>query len=462
MSTMRIHLVDDEESVRKGIAFGLRQQFEVLTFARAETALKAIRQQPPDLVILDIGLPGMGGVEALHAIKAIDAEIVVVMATAFEDVETVVACMKAGALDYIVKPIHLDTLKNTLGNAMGAIRLRREVRDLQTLYLRENLPGFIGESNAIQDVMEVVRRVAASPDTAVMISGASGTGKEVVARAIHCHSPNFKGPFVALNCAAIPGELLESELFGYEKGAFSGARTGGKKGLIEEAEGGTLFLDEIGDLIPEGQAKLLRFLEGGEYYRVGGTRRRHVRTRIVSATNRDLQAAVEKGAFRLDLYYRLAVIKIAIPSLNERADDILPFANHFLSIFSQKHHKSFRSIAPDLQCFLIEHRWRGNIRELRNLIERGVLMGNPPELTLQAVGSFAVSAVPAKAVGTPSPGEVFRPLPDDGIDLEALERHYIKEALRKCNGNDRQAARLLGMTYYAFRYRRKKYFPPSG
>ena len=299
MSTLKIHLIDDEESVRQGVAFGLRKQFDVVAFERAEPALEIIRQHPPDLVILDIGLPGMGGVEALRAIKAMAPDTVVIMVTAFEEVETVVTCMKGGAFDYIVKPIHLDTLKNTIRNAMAEIHLRREVRDLQARYLRENLPAFIGESNAIQDVMEVVRRVAASPDTAVFITGESGTGKEVIARAIHCHSPNFKGPFVALNCAAIPGELLESELFGYEKGAFSGARSGGKRGLIEEAEGGTLFLDEVGDLSLAGQAKLLRFLESGEYYRVGGTHRHLVTTRVVSATNRDLLGGVETGLFRL-------------------------------------------------------------------------------------------------------------------------------------------------------------------
>ena len=461
MSPLKIHLVDDEESVRRGIAFGLRNEFEVTTFERAETALCAIRKQAPDLVILDIGLPGMSGVDALRAIKAVDAEIVVIMATAYEDVATVVTCMKEGALDYIVKPVHLDTLKNTIDNAMGQIRLRREIQDLQARYLRENLPGFIGESDAIQDVMEVVQRVAASPDTTVLITGESGTGKEVVARAIHCHSPNFKGPFVALNCAAIPSELLESELFGYENGAFSGARKGGKKGLIEEAEGGTLFLDEIGDLSPAGQAKLLRFLESGEYYRVGGTRRCQVLTRIVSATNRDLQEAVAKGGFRLDLYYRLAVIKIAIPSLNERGEDILPFAHHFMKEFGQKHGKPFAWIAPPLQHVLQRHQWRGNIRELRNLMERGVLMGAPPELTLDAIGLSTEANPHGESPGSGGNPDVFGALPESGIDLEALEKHYMAQALRKSNGNEREAARLLGTTYYAFRYRRKKYFPSS-
>ncbi len=457
MKDLKIHLIDDEDSVRQGIAFGLRRLYEVKTFERAETALPVIREDPPDLVILDIGLPGMSGVEALKTIRGIDQDIVVIMATAFEDVETVVACMQAGARDYIVKPVHLATLKHTIHNAFKGIRLRREIRDLQARYLRENLPGFIGESDVIQDVMQVVQRAAASPDTSILITGESGTGKEVVARAIHYNSPHFEGPFVALNCAAIPAELLESELFGYEKGAFTGARAGGKAGLIEEARGGTLFLDEVGDLSGAGQAKLLRFLESGEYYRVGGTRRRQVDTRIVSATNRNLPAAIDAGKFRLDLYYRLAVIKITIPSLQERTDDILPFARHFLAEFSLKHGKAFTQIAADLQAFLKQHPWRGNVRELRNLIERGVLIGEPPEMALADIGLGEHGGMTAASDQGRRAAGVFGPLPAEGLDLEALERHYIAEALRQADGNDRQAARLLGMTYYAFRYRKKKH-----
>ncbi len=461
MKDLQIYLIDDEQSVRQGVAFGLRSLYTVKTFERAETALAAMQKRPPELVILDIGLPGMSGIEALKAIRGIDPEIVVIMATAFEDVETVVACMKAGALDFIVKPIHLATLKNTIRNALGAIRLQREFRDLQARYLRENLPGFIGESDVIQDVMQVVRRAAASPDTAILITGESGTGKEVVARAIHYHSPHFKGPFVALNCAAISGELLESELFGYEKGAFTGARADGKRGLIEEAQDGTLFLDEVGDLSAAGQAKLLRFLESGEYYRVGSTRRRQVAARVVSATNRDLPAAIDAGRFRLDLYYRLAVIRIAIPSLNERKDDILPFARHFLNEFGRKHGKTFETITPDLEAFLLRHQWRGNVRELRNLIERGVLIGVPPLLSAADIGLTGAKDDAAHCGPDATPASPFAPIPAAGIDLEALEKHYIAEALRKSGGNDRQAARLLGMTYYAFRYRKKKYNPSA-
>ena len=456
MSRFRIYLIDDESSVRQGIAVALRKQYDLQTFESAEEALPVIHKAPPDLVLLDVGLPGMSGIEALTKIKTIDPGILVIMITAYEDVATVVAAMKQGAYDYVPKPIHLDPLKNTITNAFASIQLHKEIRDMQARYLKENLPGFIGESDAIQDVMQVVRRAATSPDTTILITGASGTGKEVVARAIHYHSPHFKGPFVALNCAAIPGELLESELFGYEKGAFSGARADGKPGLIEASEGGTLFLDEIGDLSPGGQAKLLRLLEAGEYYRVGSVRKRHVKTRIVSATNQRLNGLIEKGRFRLDLYYRLAVIRVEIPSLKDRRDDILPFARHFLSEFSQKHGKTLHSLSPDLERFLLAHEWRGNVRELRNLIERGVLLGSGPELTIEDIGFPSDGGTPANLSHQWHDGQNPAPLPDEGFDLLALEEHYLSEAIKKADGNDRVAARLLGMSYYAFRYRKKK------
>ena len=456
MSTFRVYLIDDETSVRQGVAIGLRKQYELRTFESAEAALPAIQKDPPDLVLLDVGLPGMSGLEALKQIKAFDPGILVIMITAYEDVATVVTAMKQGAYDYVPKPIHLEPLKNTIGNALSSIRLRKEIRDMQARYLNENLPGFIGESDAIQDVMQVVRRAAISPDTSILITGASGTGKEMVARAIHYHSPHFEGPFVALNCAAIPGDLLESELFGYEKGAFSGARVDGKQGLIEAAEGGTLFLDEIGDLSSGGQAKLLRFLEEGEYYRVGSVRTRHAKTRIVSATNQRLKGLIEAGRFRLDLYYRLAVIRVEIPSLKDRQDDILPFARHFLLEFGQKHGKTFHSLSPELERFLLAYEWRGNVRELRNLIERGVLLSNGPELAIGDIG-FPTGGDIAHGPGHGwNLGPNTAPLPDEGIDLQALEEHYLHEAINRADGNDRVAARLLGMSYYAFRYRKKK------
>jgi len=302
--------------------------------------------------------------------------------------------------------------------------------------------------------MEFVNKVAKSPDTPILITGETGTGKELIASAIHDKSPNFRGPFVSINCASIPKELIESELFGYEKGAFSGALATGKKGLVEEAANGTLFLDEVGDLSFDAQAKLLRFLEEGEYYRVGGSQKHTLTTRIVSATNKDLEGMVDGGAFRQDLYYRLAVIKVDVPSLNERQEDIIPIAYHFMVEFGARHGKTFKGIAGDARTFLTSYHWKGNIRELRNLIERGVLISDGPLLTLEDMGVAGRVPLQKKMESTSAAG--MPGLPDGGMDLEALEKHYIQEAYRRAGGNEKKAAQLLGMTYYAYRYKRKK------
>ncbi|MBW1993946.1 MAG: sigma-54-dependent Fis family transcriptional regulator, partial [Deltaproteobacteria bacterium] len=313
MITYTIYVVDDEQTIREGITMALESDYRMRAFITAESALKAIEKKPPDLVLLDIGLPGMSGIEALKEIKRLYPHILIIMITAYEDINTVISAMKSGAYDYVVKPIHMEGLEVTIRNAFQTIRLRKEVQILQEKYLKENLPCFIAESNAIQNVMEFIDTVAKSPDTPILIMGETGTGKELLASAIHYRSPNFKGPLMTVNCAAIPKDLIESELFGYEKGAFSGASTSGKKGLIEEAANGTLFLDEIGDLSFEAQAKLLRFLEEGEFYRVGGTKKIHVKTRVVSATNKNLDRMMEEGQFRKDLFFRLSVIKVQVP-----------------------------------------------------------------------------------------------------------------------------------------------------
>src|SRR4030067_1511984 len=259
MISYSIFVIDDEDTIREGITMALEADYQIKTFSTAETAIGVIKENPPDLILLDIGLPGMSGIEALRKIKALHADVLVIMVTAYEDIDTVISAMKLGASDYVVKPIHMEGLEVTVRNALETIRLRKEVQILQERYLKENLPCFIGESNAIHDVVEFVGMVAKSPDTPILILGETGTGKELIASAIHYRSPNFRGPLITVNCAAIPRDLIESELFGYEKGAFSGASALGKKGLIEEAANGTLFLDEVGDLSPEAQAKLLRF-----------------------------------------------------------------------------------------------------------------------------------------------------------------------------------------------------------
>jgi len=458
MISYSVFIVDDEKTIREGITMALEADYQVEAFSTAEPAIDAIKENPPDLVLLDIGLPGMNGIEALRKIKSLYPDVLVIMITAYEDINTVVSAMKLGAHDYVVKPIEMNGLEVTIRNALETIRLRKEVQILQETYLKENLPCFIGESNQIHDVMEFISMVAKSPDTPILISGETGTGKELIANAIHFRSPNFKGPLVTVNCASIPKELIESELFGYEMGAFTGASVSGKKGMIEEAANGTLFLDEVGDLSLEAQSKLLRFLENGEFYRIGGTKKLQIQTRVVSTTNKDLESVIEKDLFRKDLYFRLGVIKVQIPSLNERREDIIPLAKHFLLEFSKKFGKRFTSISSQAENVLMNYRWTGNVRELKNLIERGVLTGNGPELTIQDLGIKEVDR--DKALEKTRDESEFPPIPPTGIDLssaqESLEKFYIKEALRMAKGNESKAAKLLNMNHHTFRYRRKK------
>ena len=454
MSGYSIYIVDDDADMREVLSLALDGKYQVRTFSTAGSAIEAIKGDQPDLVLLDIGLPDISGVDALRQIKKLSPDVLVVMVTASTDINTAISTMKLGASDYMMKPINVDALEVSVRNVLDKIRLRKEVQVLQEKYLKENIPCFVGESNAIQDVMQFVDKVAKAVDTPVLILGETGTGKELIASAIHYKSPNFNGPFLTLNCSAIPRDLIESELFGYEKGAFTGAKAAGKKGLVEQAADGTLFLDEVGDLSLDAQAKLLRFLEEGEYYRVGGTKKLRIRTRVVSATNKDLDNMIEKEFFRRDLYYRLAVIKVEVPALNKRRDDIVPIARHFLAEFSNKHGKSFSGFSLETEGYLKNHTWQGNIRELRNLVERGILVGQGPELSPQDLGLEGITEplVPPTAEnedGIPA-------LPDEGLDLHALEEHYIKEALQKAEGNETKAAKLLRMSYYSFRYRRKK------
>jgi len=458
MTNYSVFVVDDEGVAREGVTLALKREYQVQAFASAEAVIDALENDAPDLILLDIGLPGMSGVEALKIIKEKHPEIIVIMITAYEDVETVISAMKLGAYDYVVKPLKMDSLIANVRVALETISMRKEIQMLHEKYLKENLPCFISESDAISDIMEIVKRVAESSDTSILIVGETGTGKELIAKAIHYRSPHFKGQIVSVNCAAIPKELIESELFGYEKGAFSGADTSGKMGLVEKAADGTLFLDEVGDLSMAAQAKLLRFLEEGEYYRVGGTQKHRVRPRIVSATNRDLPKMIEDGKFREDLYYRLAVVKIEIPSLNQRPDDILPIAQNFLLEFGQKFGKTFTYISPDAEVALQNYHWTGNVRELKNIVERAVLMSDGPVLRAENLELKKIRLDEADI----KPGDmpVIPPLPASGIDftsiLNSIEKYYFDAALKMADGNESRAASLLGLTRDKFRYRIKK------
>jgi len=459
MVTYRIYIVDDDAALRKGLSFSLEGgAYEVHAFPSGEEALEHARGGAPDLMLLDIGLPGKDGIQVLKEALALHPGLIVIMVTGYEDVATAVQAMKLGAHDYLVKPLHMESIEVVIQKALETIRLRKEVQSLQEERLLENIPFFVGESEAIRDVLEFIAMVARSATTPVLILGETGTGKDLIARAIHFRSPNFSGPMVTVNCAAIPKELIESELFGYEKGAFSGARASGKRGLVQEAENGTLFLDEVGDLSQEGQAKLLRFLEGGEFYRVGSTDKLRVRTRVISATNKDIDGLVERGLFRDDLYYRLGVVKMRVPSLNERPEDVIPLARHFLWEFSREFGRKFDGLSTRAQEALLAHPWRGNIRELRNMVERGVLVGKGGELEAVDLGLEAgAGAGPAAA---PPAGTGFAPLAPEGVDFPSLqrsfERFYVEQAFKMAGGNESRAARLLGINHHTFRYHRKK------
>ncbi len=456
MISYSIFIIDDEETLRQGLNMALETDYHVASFSDAESAVKAIIDNPPDLILLDIGLPEMNGIEALEKIKRLHPHIAVIMITAYEDIDTVISAMKLGAYDYVVKPIQMDSLEIAIKNGLETIRLRKVIKALQEKYLKENLPCFIGESDTIQDMMGFLAKAAQSPDTPILITGETGSGKELIAGAVHYGSPNFKGNFVTVNCAAIPKDLIESEIFGYAKGAFSGAAPSGKKGLIEDASDGTLFMDELGDLSLEAQAKLLRFLENGDFYRVGSTQKKHIQTRVVSATNKNLEKMIKDGLFRKDLYFRIGVIKVNVPSLNERRDDIMLLAEHFLYEFNRKFGKAFTSISSQAEKALINHNWTGNVRELKNFVERGVLIGNGPELTPRDLGLEDRIQTPERQSGK----TVFPPIPPEGIDLTERQRsfvkNYIDEAFRMAKGNESKAAKLLNMNHHTFRYRKKK------
>ncbi|HCY88480.1 MAG TPA: sigma-54-dependent Fis family transcriptional regulator [Desulfobacteraceae bacterium] len=457
MTEFVIYVVDDEPTIREGVSSELEDDYQVFSFETAEDALEAFPENPPDLILLDIELPGMNGTEALPKFRALKADVLVIMITAYEDIKLVISSMKQGARDYIVKPLHMEALEVAVANALETIRLRKEIAALQEKQIRENLPCFIGESEAIHDIMDYIGMVAKSPDTPILILGDTGTGKELIAATIHHKSPNFEGPLVTVNCAAIPKDLLESELFGYEKGAFSGASATGKRGLIEAAHNGTLFLDEVGDLNPEAQAKLLRFMESGEFYKVGSTVKQTVKARIVSATNRDLDEMITNNTFRKDLYFRLGVVKIQVPSLNERKEDTILLARYFLQVFNEKFGKALTGIDERAVELLKLYVWSGNVRELKNMMERAVLTARGTELTPEDLG---LEKIDRGRVMEGIDDKRFPPLPPTGIDITevrlSLDRFYFGKAMEMAKGNETRAAKLLNLKHHTFRYQLKK------
>jgi DNA-binding NtrC family response regulator len=441
-----ILVVDDELAQRELVSGFLKKQgFEVAVTGSGEKALELFRQESFDLVLTDQKMPNMSGLDLLQAIRAINPETAVVLMTAYGSIEAAVSSIKGGATDYLTKPLNLDELLFRIGQASERHRLLTENRELrETLRGRHRIEGIIGESGQMLEVLSLVRRVAPSEAT-VLIRGESGTGKELIAKAIHFASPRASGPLVKVNCTALPETLLESELFGHEKGAFTGAVTT-RQGRFELANGGSLFLDEIGDLPLPLQSKLLRVLQEREYERVGSSRPVHVNVRIMAASHRPLEALIESGQLREDLYYRLNVVTILIPPLRERRSDLSLLIDHFLRHFAEKNGKTIRGLTHEARDVLLRYDYPGNVRELENLIERAVVLTRD-----DVIGS---SDLPLTVQDREVEGDRETNL---AVAVEGLERHMIREALAQSDGVQTRAAELLGMSERGLRYKLIKY-----
>jgi DNA-binding NtrC family response regulator len=442
-----ILIVEDEAKMRRLLELNLGEDgFTTLSAGDAEAGLKLLRENPVDLVLTDLKLPGMNGLEFLQAVKRHNAALPVVVMTAFGTVETAVEAMKAGASDYVLKPFSLAEMRMVVHKELDVRNLREENRSLrEALGKRYAHPNIVARSAKMQETLATVERVGPTNAT-VLLGGESGVGKDLIARAIHEKSRRATGPFVKINSTAIPENLLESELFGYEKGAFTGAAAS-KPGKFELADKGTLFLDEIGDVPPATQVKLLRVLQEREFERLGGTKTIKVDVRLVAATNRDLRAALEQGTFREDLYYRLNVVPIDIAPLRERKEDIPELVNLFVSRFAGDSGKPVEGISPEAMKVLVNYHWPGNVRELQNIIERACALAKG---TTIEVTDIHLDSHPAKGADA---GDHFLPA---GLTLEQWEDEMIQEALRRAHGNKSQAARLLGLSRNALRYRLSK------
>lgn len=449
--TVRVLIIEDEKLIR----WSLRQKFEARDFQVTGVelggeGLEALDAGVYDLIMLDYKLPDMTGLDILRKVRETDHDVVVIMMTAFSSIESAVDAIKLGAYDYITKPFEMDQLLHTVDKALETTKLRREVRELRRHIQHEyGIDRIIGKSDCMVEMFDVIDRVAKSGASTLFLRGDSGTGKDLVARVIHYNSERAPRPFMNITCTALSETLLESELFGHEKGAFTDAKTT-KKGLFELADGGTIFLDEVGDMPLGLQAKLLRFLEERTFRRVGGTSEISVDVRVIAATNRHIEDAIESGAFRSDLMYRLNVIPIHLPPLRDRGDDIKLLAQYFVADFAKEFRKPITDIADATYEKLNVYSWPGNVRELRNVLERAVLLSKTAH-----VGPDDIVLGPRDAV-TSTNGATFV-LPAKGIDLRELESNFIRQALARSNNNQTQAAQLLRMSRDAFRYRLEKF-----
>jgi DNA-binding NtrC family response regulator len=451
--SQKILVIDDEKLIRWTLEQHLAKEgFEVLTADSAEKGIEIISEEAPDLILLDNRLPEMTGLELLEKLNVPERSLMVIMITAYGLVETAVRAMKLGAYDYISKPFNLEEITFVIRKALEAGSLRSQVKQL-----RDKVNTIIGESYQMVQVKDLILKIAKSDATTVLIQGESGTGKELVAQAIHYSSARADKPFMAINCAALPVTLLETELMGHEKGAFTDAKTA-KKGLFELADGGTLFLDEIGDMDLSMQAKLLRVLEEKNFRRVGGVKDIKVDVRVISATNQDLLSARSDNRFRKDLYYRLQVVPIILPPLRERAQDVLLLARHFTDYFSRECHKNVKGISKDVEQVLLSYSWPGNVRELKNVIERAMIFDVDHEIRSEHIPQEIMESGRAPVLHPASAIALdCIDIPETGISIDDVEHALVKKALQMAGDNQTRAAQLLKMPRDAFRRRMKRF-----
>ena len=487
MPQRKILIVDDEKLVR----WSLKQKcaeygYQSVEAATAEEALRVLQSESPDAVLLDLHLPDRSGIEVLEKVKQSGEMPSVIMMTAAPQLDDVKTALRKGAYDFISKPINFEELEVTLQNALEAGALRNEVESLRgEVRRRAGYHEVVGVSRKMTELMKFVQKVAASEAATILVQGESGTGKDLIAKAIHFQSARGERPFVAINCSAIPETLIEAELFGHEKGAFTDAKAM-KKGLFEVADGGTLFLDEIGELSPLLQAKLLRVLEDQVIRRVGGVRDIQVNVRVIAASNRDLERAVREGHFRQDLYYRLAIISIFLPALRERKEDILPLVEFFLAHYNRKFRKSVQGLSEPTRRLLLSYDWPGNVRELKNALERAMILEDgtqlkPDDLPFSVASGRGLGVGPAERpvggvegggssdAGVASSnrqdsgaGNAAKPIPplfipEGGTSLEEIEHALVQLALQQSHGNQIRAAKLLDISRDALRYKMKKF-----
>lgn len=485
MSNEKVLIVDDEKLIR----WSVRRQLEEWGYTALEAesgtgGLAQIRAEAPDLIVLDVRLPDLSGIEVLREIKQNYLSIPVIMITADPQLDDIKTAIKLGALDFVKKPLDFDEFQVTIANAIDRLQLRSERDSLrEEVKRRSGYHEVVGRSPRMVELMNFVRKVAASEASTVLIQGESGTGKDLIAKAIHYDSTRAEKPFVAINCSAIPETLMEAELFGHERGAFTDAKAQ-KKGLFEIADGGTLFLDEIGEMSTYLQAKLLRVLEDQIIRRIGGVKDIGVDVRVIAASNRDLEQGVREGTFRQDLFYRLSIIPIFIAPLRHRREDVLPLADFFIERYNFRFRKSLKGITPEARDLLVRYDWPGNVRELKNAIERAMILEEsdyirPTYLPIQVTGQ-APGYESTLPVTTPDSPEIaplsasgptlasWRPLPSgrmipvlelprEGTSLEEVERELVGLALRQTGGNQTHAAKLLDISRDALRYKMKKF-----